>query len=166
VPDRPGLRPTPDRVRETLFNWLQPIIAGAECLDLFAGTGVLGLEAISRGAKSVVFVEKDPRVAACLEENIATLGAEQASLLVRGEALAWLKHSALTFDLIFLDPPFGEELVEQSCLLIHEKNRLAKDGLVYIEGARDLQIPPAFAVVKRGSAGQVNYMLIKAVNSE
>src|ERR1700754_5153054 len=104
VPDLPGLRPTSDRVRETLFNWLQPVIEGSRCLDLFAGTGALGLEALSRGAASVTFVEREPRLAAALQANLSRLKA--GGEVIGDDAARWLKGSGKPFDLVFLDPPF------------------------------------------------------------
>src|SRR6187455_3538465 len=105
VPARPGLRPTPDRVRETLFNWLGQDLTGLACLDLFAGSGALGFEAASRGAARVVLVEKDRVALAELERSLAALGAAQVSI-VAGDAHAFLKHEQARFDVVFLDPPF------------------------------------------------------------
>ena len=109
--DVPGLRPTPDRVRETLFNWLQWHVPGARCLDLFAGSGALGLEALSRGARDVVMVEKHPAAAQALRDNLTLLGARNARL-VHDDALRYLGRVTVAFDLIFLDPPFRQMLLE------------------------------------------------------
>ena len=106
VPDRPGLRPTPERVRETLFNWLAPVIAGSRCLDLFAGTGALGVEALSRGAARAQFVERDGRAVQALRANLARLKAADGRV-AEADALAWLQGEAEPFDLVFLDPPFA-----------------------------------------------------------
>ena len=152
------LSPTPDRVRETLFNWLQPVIAGASCLDLFAGTGALGFEALSRGASRVVLVENDPRLAAQLAGNIRTLAADGAQL-ERGEALQWLKHNTETFDLVFLDPPFRQGLVEKCCELMRDMNCLRPQALIYVEAERGLTLPSSLAIKKQGMAGQVQYLL-------
>ncbi|MDH5824311.1 16S rRNA (guanine(966)-N(2))-methyltransferase RsmD [Luteimonas sp. RD2P54] len=111
VPDAPGLRPTSDRARETLFNWLQPMLPGARVLDLFAGTGALGLEALSRGAREALLVERDPRLAQALEETVARLHAGDQARVVRADALALLRaplHGR--FDLALLDPPFAAQL--------------------------------------------------------
>lgn len=159
VPDSIMLRPTPDRVRETLFNWLQSVISGASCLDLFAGTGALGLEAISRGASSVVLVENDPALARQLAENINTLNAAEAEL-ERSDALTWLRRNTRQFDLVFLDPPFGQGLVEKSCGLLQEVKCLKSNALIYIEAEQELQLPPNLDVKKQGSAGQVKYLLV------
>jgi len=155
------LRPTPDRVRETLFNWLQPVISGASCLDLYAGTGSLGLEAVSRGASSVVLVENDPALVNQLAENIKTLDTTEACL-ERSEALSWLKHNTRQFDVVFLDPPFGQGLIEKSCDLLREMNCLKPRALIYIEAEQGLQLPSYLTyltIKKQGKAGQVKYML-------
>src|SRR5690606_15336453 len=108
VPDRPGLRPTADRVRETLFNWLQPVLPGARCLDAFAGTGALGLEAASRGAASVLALERDPALATALRAAVQRLGATTVEVHA-ADALAWLARPPdRRFDIVFLDPPFAE----------------------------------------------------------
>lgn len=157
------LRPTPDRVRETLFNWLQPVINGSNCLDLYAGTGALGFEAISRGAASVVLVEQNPLAAEQLQKNIETLGAT-GICLERSDALQWLQHVRQKFDLVFLDPPFGQGLIEKSCALLQENECLRPGALIYVEAEQDIQIPPGFTIKKQGIAGQVNYMLLEPVN--
>src|SRR5580765_815361 len=108
VPGAPGLRPTPDRVRETLFNWLMPVIAGARCLDLFAGTGALGIEALSRGAAAADFVEADAQLADLLRANLLRL--KQAARVVRSDALRFLGETDVRYDVVFLDPPFGAAL--------------------------------------------------------
>ena len=157
------LRPTPDRVRETLFNWLQPVINGSNCLDLYAGTGALGFEAISRGAANVVLVEQNPLAAEQLQKNIETLGATGIRL-ERSDALQWLQHVRQKFDLVFLDPPFGQGLIEKSCALLQENECLRPGALIYVEAEQDIQIPPGFTIKKQGIAGQVNYMLLEPVN--
>jgi len=158
VPETVLLRPTPDRVRETLFNWLQSVISGASCLDLYAGTGALGLEAVSRGAGSVVLVENDPALVNQLAENIKTLDTKEACL-ERSDALGWLRCNTKQFDLVFLDPPFGQGLVEESCDLLRELNCLKPHALIYIEAEHDLQLPPYLAIKKQDSAGQEIYLL-------
>ncbi len=152
------LRPTPDRVRETLFNWLQPVISGASCLDLYAGTGALGLEAISRGASSVVMVENDPGLVNQLAENIKTLDAAEAHL-ERNEASSWLKRNNTQFDVVFLDPPFGQGMIEKSCDLLREMNCLKPHALIYVEAETGLQLPSYLTIKKQGLAGHVKYLL-------
>ena len=110
VADRDGLRPTADRVRETLFNWLQPMLPGARVLDLFAGTGALGLEALSRGAREAVLVERDPQLAEGLRQLVARLPGGDRAQVVCADALAWLRTAPGGFDLAFVDPPFAGDL--------------------------------------------------------
>lgn len=137
VPARPGLRPSGDRVRETLFNWLSPRLAGARCLDLFAGTGALGLEAASRGAARVVLVEKDAALARSLEA-IRRDWPETGSLeIVRADALAWLDRAEEPFDLVFLDPPFSGRLLEPALEALGRPGLLAPGAMVYVESALD-----------------------------
>ncbi len=128
----PGLRPTPDRVRETLFNWLQFQVPGARCLDLFAGSGALGLEALSREAAEVVFIEQHPAAFAQLQSNLQTLTAHGA-VLRHTDAFRYLQHETQPFDVIFLDPPFRQGLAEQALALVIERQLLQTDGLVYLE---------------------------------
>lgn len=162
VPDRAGLRPSSDRVRETLFNWLQAHVAGARCLDLFAGTGALGLEALSRGASRAVFVERDGRLAEALREvSNAWPGAERMRV-VEADALAWLDACREPFDLVFVDPPFAERL-HARVLERLGGDRLAPGGLVYVEHGGDDEEPApgtGFAVVRNKRVGQVRMMLL------
>ena len=118
VLDQPGLRPTPDRVRETLFNWLAPLITGARCLDLFAGSGALGFEAASRGAGRVAMIEKSANLVRVLRENRLLLDARQVEV-IQADAGLWLAGQAEPFDLVFLDPPFAENLLGPTLSLIH-----------------------------------------------
>ena len=162
-PDVEGLRPTPDRVRETLFNWLAPLIEGAHCLDLFTGSGALGLEALSRGAAGVVMVDRDPHVIAHLKENIATLGAPGATLVV-ANALPWLQspHQKSTFDIVFLDPPFGQGLLEPCCKLLEERGWLTPSAHIYLESESPLgppALPDNWRLKRSQKAGQVGYHL-------
>jgi len=153
-----SLRPTPDRVRETLFNWLQPVISGAYCLDLYAGTGVLGLEAVSRGAAGVVLVEQNQLLAKQLQQNVETLGATGACI-EQSDALTWLQHTRQKFDLVFLDPPYGQGLIEKSCTLLRKNECLHSHALIYIEAEQGIQIPSYLKIKKQGVAGQVEYLL-------
>jgi 16S rRNA (guanine966-N2)-methyltransferase len=132
VLDSPGLRPTPDRVRETLFNWLAAALPGARVLDLFAGTGALGLEALSRGARQATFVERDARVAGQLAANLATLGAAERGRVVTGEAAAFLAGPPTPCSLVFLDPPFRQGLAEPCCAAL-EAGWLSDDAFIYLE---------------------------------
>lgn len=157
--EAPGLRPTPDRVRETLFNWLQAVIPGARCLDLYAGSGALGFEAASRGAGEVVMVEREPRVCARLRENARCLGAEVS--IVQGGAEAYLRQAA-PFDVVFLDPPFHQGLVELSLRALAEGGLLRPGGRVYIEAEAELGEPPlpaGWTLLRSKRAGEVGYHL-------
>lgn len=161
VPDLPRLRPTPDRVRETVFNWLQPQIDGARCLDLYAGTGALGLEAKSRGAAHVTFVEHDSLLVKQLKDNIDEFGIDDV-LVEQSDAQHWLEHTTQKFDTVFLDPPFKQGLVEKTCGLLLAHECLYPRACIYIEGEKDMNVPEGFIIKKQGTAGQVHYMLLQA----
>ena len=153
-----GLRPTPDRVRETLFNWLGQLMDGKTCLDLFAGSGALGFEALSRGAKQVVMVERDAQVARALRVNAATLNAENCEL-VAADALKFLDKETRRFDVIFVDPPYDLHLLPR--VLPKLLPRLSDDGMVYAESDSALEVGPEWQVWRSGSAGQVHYYLLR-----
>jgi 16S rRNA (guanine966-N2)-methyltransferase len=156
-PDIPGLRPTPDRVRETLFNWLGQDLIGRHSLDLFAGSGALGFEALSRGAASVTMVERAPRAFRALQEAAALLGAQGLNL-VCGDALEFLARAARRFDVVFLDPPFGEGIPEGMWPKLLA--RLSDEGLVYLESNAAFDGYPGLEVLKHGRAGAVHYHLL------
>ncbi|MDO0946197.1 16S rRNA (guanine(966)-N(2))-methyltransferase RsmD [Chromohalobacter israelensis] len=137
VLDRPGLRPTPDRIRETLFNWLTGELSGARVLDLYAGTGALGLEALSRGARQACFVEADSDVAACLGTNLDTLGAN--GRVHRQAALDFLAGAPETpFDLVFLDPPFRQGHADDACRALEARGWLGEQAWIYLEVEHEL----------------------------
>lgn len=157
-----GIRPTPDRVRETLFNWLQGDIAGARCLDLFAGSGALGIEALSRGADSVVLVEREPRVAAYLRETLKALDAHAGEVRL-GDAAAFLRDAGRRFDVVFLDPPFADQALAPLLVTLAACGQLAPQARVYIEhAARDglPELPPGFTLWRSKRAGEVGYHLL------
>lgn len=158
----PGLRPTPDRVRETLFNWLQPVIAGARCLDLFAGSGALGLEAASRGAAQVVLVERDRRVVRALEAQVRRLEARSVTV-VHAEASRYLAASGEAFDVVFLDPPFADAAALAACIGgLEEARRLRPQARVYLETDARRPLPPlpaGWSLVRSRRAGHVGYHL-------
>lgn len=156
-PDREGLRPTPDRVRETLFNWLGQDLPGWACLDLFAGSGALGFEAASRGAARVTMVERHPDACAALERNRGVLAAVAVEV-IRGDALNWLAHDRIAWDLIFLDPPFGSGLAES--VLPELPGHLAADGRVYVEQATPVIAPAGFMMHRSGRAGRSHFALL------
>jgi 16S rRNA (guanine966-N2)-methyltransferase len=158
---RPGIRPTPDRVRETLFNWLAPVVEGSRCLDLFAGSGALGLEALSRGAAAATFVESDRMSAERLRETIATLGTERARV-VEADALRWLDGPTERFDIVFLDPPFGSGLHAEASRKLDSGGWLSPSAYVYLEApARDgpPPLPAGWTLHRSGKAGAVGYHL-------
>jgi 16S rRNA (guanine966-N2)-methyltransferase len=162
-PDGVAIRPTPDRVRETLFNWLQMRIAGARVLDLFAGSGALGLEALSRGAAHASFVEQDRRAAAAIDA-LAREWHEQGARVSNADALGWLAHAAADepFDIVFLDPPYDSALLSQVAAALVRGARLARDARVYIEHrARDglPVLPDGWQHIRDGRAGEVGYHL-------
>jgi 16S rRNA (guanine966-N2)-methyltransferase len=162
IADVPGLRPTSERVRETLFNWLAPSIQGARCLDLFAGTGALGFEALSRGATQVVFVENSRRAIEAIENSAKKLGAKEA-VVHHGDAVDYVRNAGpAAFDIIFLDPPFADDRLEALCRQIDERGILAPGGRIYLEQDRakpDPEIPERWRVLKNKTAGNVRYML-------
>ena len=160
--DAQGLRPSTDRVRETLFNWLQARVPQSRCLDLFAGSGVLGFEALSRGAADCVFVESNKKTVATLRQNASILQAENARI-IQADALRWLQEvkPVEPFDLVFLDPPFASGLLATSAILLESQGLLADDALVYVEHAcvDEVEIPVSWQCLKQKKAGQVVYRL-------
>lgn len=156
-PDVSGLRPTPDRVRETLFNWLGQTLDGRTCLDLFAGSGVLGFEAASRGAERVVMVEMNRAVLLALQDNIKKLGC--ANVSVQGQdGLEFASRDARRYDVIFLDPPFQSDYLPRLLEILPQ--RLNENGVVYVESGAAIEVPPPWQIVKSGKAGQVHYQLL------
>jgi 16S rRNA (guanine966-N2)-methyltransferase len=163
-PDMPALRPTPDRVRETLFNWLQHSVADARCLDLFAGSGALGLEALSRGAKEVVFVEQSPAAARALQEQLAGFGGAEKGRIMEMGAARYLRTPAVAFDIAFLDPPFGKDALAEYLPMLDDGNWINPGGLVYLENERRAgapQLPGSWELLKSKSAGEVGYHLAR-----
>lgn len=162
VPDAPGLRPTGDRVRETLFNWLQPVLPGARVLDLFAGSGALGLEALSRGADSAVLVERHPPQAAALRAAVARLQAEGVASVVEADAMAWL-HAQRdgAFDVAFVDPPFDANL--WGGVLPALAPKMSRDAWLYVESPPGSQAepPPDWALHREGRTRDVRYALFR-----
>jgi len=171
-PALPGLRPSPDRVRETLFNWLQLEIGGARCLDLFAGSGALGLEALSRGASHCSFVDSQPAAIRQIGEHLKTLQCSAGVTICRS-ALDWLQTPqsqsqplAQPFDIVFLDPPFRQELLAPCCQQLEAGGWLANNALIYIEAGADEALPPTppnWTLHRDKRAGQVAYRLFRRV---
>jgi 16S rRNA (guanine966-N2)-methyltransferase len=164
-PDAQGLRPTSDRVRETLFNWLQYEIHGCRVLDAFAGSGALGFEAASRGAREVVMLERARKVADTLQKNATELHADNVRLLTV-DALDYLSQADEPFDLVFLDPPFGQGLIEPILALLDSRGLLKPDAKIYIEFEASLSmptLPEGWELVRDRIAGDVRYGLIERV---
>ena len=163
-PDAPGLRPTPDRIRETLYNWLAPHIAGARLLDCFAGSGALFLEGLSRGAASGTALELDRAAAASLQANLQLLKADNASVLQQ-DSLAWLNRPAsMQFDLVLLDPPFHKDLLARCCHLLQDNGWLAEDALIYTESEQPPSqsgLSASWQLHREKHAGQVYFALWK-----
>ncbi len=164
VIDADGLRPTPNRVRETLFNWLQTDIFNSQCLDLFAGSGALSFEAASRGAKVVVQIENNATACGVLKTNATKLAAPQIQI-IHADALTFLtKTPATPFDIVFIDPPFGFDLVAQSCELLEKNNWLSPYAKIYVETetALSLELPARWQLLKSKTAGEVAYRLFES----
>ena len=160
-PDNPQLRPTPDRVRETLFNWLQNDIYGACCLDLFAGSGALGLEALSRGAKECVFVETHAPTCKQLKQNLHILKKDNYQIACM-DALTFLKQTQASFDIVFIDPPFANNLWQPALNLLLNQKLLAPNGKLYLESHSKtvLNLPEQWQILRDKKAGDVHYQLI------
>jgi 16S rRNA (guanine966-N2)-methyltransferase len=166
VPDLPGLRPSGDRSRETLFNWLQADIHGSRCIDLFAGSGVLGLEAASRGAAEVILIEKSRVAANTIRENAQRLDSDRVQV-VQADAIEWLAHcEPQSMDIVFIDPPFSSGLEGRSLELITAGDNVREGGLVYIETAREAASAapqPGWEIVREKLLGEVRMQLLKKV---
>lgn len=162
VTDVEGLRPTTDRVKETVFNWLTPYVGEAHCLDLFAGSGGLSFEALSRYADSALLLEKDRNAANQLQKNLTTLNCTNGEVK-NIDSLKFLNQAATkTFDLVFIDPPFRKNLLEQSCQLLEANNWLSEDAIIYIEMESELtsaSLPSNWQCLKEKNAGQVTFSL-------
>ena len=161
--DAPGLRPTPNRVRETVFNWLRPSLPGARCLDLFAGSGALGLEALSQGAAEVVLVESNRRAAANIQSLLQEFGASGATV-VNIRAGQYLNRSPDPFDLVFLDPPFHRGMIAPVCADLSNKGWLKPGALVYIEAEQQIEsgdLPGNWRLLKNKTTGEVVYQLFQ-----
>jgi 16S rRNA (guanine966-N2)-methyltransferase len=159
--DVPDIRPTPDRVRETLFNWLGPRVHGARCLDLFAGSGALGLEALSRGAASAVFVEQNVTATRALSTLIAEWNVQDARV-ERADALHFLSSAAQPVDIVFLDPPFAAGLLAKTAALLEQRGWLCASALIYVEASARDALPPLpqnWQPAKAKRAGEVRYHL-------
>jgi len=162
-PGAPGLRPTPDRVRETLFNWLGQRLDGLSCVDLFAGSGALGFEALSRGAQRVVMVERDRATCAALRAAAGELNAAGAEI-VEGDALGWLARGAERFDCVFVDPPYASDLALKT--LERLPSRLNPGARIYVESAAPITPGAPWTVLREGRAGAVRFALYRYLETE
>lgn len=165
VPDVKNVRPTPDRVRETLFNWLAPIIPEAHCLDLFAGSGVLGFEALSRGAKQVVMVDQSKEVITLLKEECQIFGADNAEIY-QAHVPQQLQRPRHPFDIVFLDPPYQDKMLIPCCQYLEEQEYLADLAHIYLEAhqtIKDNDLPLNWRIIKSQKAGHVFYHLAQRV---
>lgn len=161
IPEVENLRPTPDRVRETLFNWLSPILAGANCLDAFAGSGVLGFEAISRGAKQVVLTDASPDAIKLMQEAAHIFKTTQAEIYC-AHIPEQLKFPSQPFDVVFLDPPYQQSLLLPTCHYLEDKGFLAEQAYIYLEASEPIDetaLPLTWQIIKSKKAGQVAYHL-------
>lgn len=166
-PEVPGVRPTPDRVRETLFNWLAPLISGARCLDLFAGSGALGFEALSRGAVQVVLVDNQVEVIKQLKANLALLQTKSAEV-IGAEALTYLERPATPFDVVFLDPPYQTDLLPQCIERLEQGNWLKVHAWIYLEAPAKAGLPPLpenWRIARSKIASEVGYHLVERMAS-
>lgn len=163
VPPVAGVRPTPDRVRETVFNWLAPVITGARCLDLYAGTGALGLEALSRGAAGVVFVDRSPVVLRQLGESLGQLGCDRGRTVAM-DAGSYLEGPVTCFDVVFLDPPYRQGLLAPALQRLAERGWVGPGSAIYLEHEAEAPppaMPPGWALARSAAAGQVRYHLAR-----
>jgi len=163
-PDAPNLRPTPDRVRETIFNWLAPIIDGAHVLDLFAGSGALGLEALSRGAAFATFVDSHKKVTQALQDHLVLLNAKDKAEVVSMDGVRFLKQEAKVYNLVFLDPPYQLDFMAKVVPLLEENGWLADNAMLYleIEKRQSLpELPDNWNMLKDKTAGEVSYFLFQ-----
>ena len=169
-PDAPNLRPTPDRVRETIFNWLAPMIHGARCLDLFAGSGALGLEALSRGAAFTTFVDSHKKVTQALQGHLELLNANNKAEVLQMDGVKFLSHDnfintqAEAYDLVFLDPPYHLDFMQKVVPLLEENGWLSDNAMLYleIEKRQSLpELPENWQKLKEKTAGEVNYFLFQ-----
>jgi len=165
VPISDGLRPTTDRTRETVFNWLMPYVADSICLDACAGTGILGLECLSRGAKSVDFVERDRAVSKVLESNLSNLGANNGAIhnVSIEQFIDSLSTNRPAYDIVFVDSPFSAGLQESICQQLSEKKCLSESSLVYVESElkHDFVLPASWEIFREKRGNKVKYQLLR-----
>jgi len=162
-PDIPGLRPTHDRIRETLFNWLAPVIEGSSCLDLFAGSGALGFEALSRGAKQVTFIDNDKEAIAAIKANAAKLKADNVDIISGNCPIVMPSLAFAPYDIVFLDPPFHQGLLASSSEWLEQSGYLNDEAYIYIEtekGNAPLPVPENWRIKKDATTASLAYYLL------
>ena len=169
-PDRREIRPTGNRIRESLFNWIQADIVNSRCLDLFSGSGALGIEALSRGAKMTTFIESDFETANYLENNLQTLNVANG-MVVRANAISWLESqkNIEPFEFVFLDPPFKKNLLLDSISLLESNYMITDNGNIYIETEVEdnlRQLPPTWRLKQKKQAGRVSYCLYNKIDNK
>lgn len=171
-PDLEGLRPTADRVRETLFNWLQERVIRADCLDLFAGSGACGIEALSRGARHVTFVDVSPAAIGAIRSNLGLLQAQEFRLVCE-DSLTWMSRpkgaEGTRFDIAFIDPPFATGMQGRSAAALEASGLLREDALIYVESAQEIsstQVPVSWRLLKSKRAGMVFFNLYQRHSQE
>lgn len=163
-PDVPNLRPTPDRVRETIFNWLMPVIQGARCLDLFAGSGALGLEALSRGAQFATFVDSQKKVIHSITEHLDLLKAGDKAETILFDGIKYLNGQSKPFDVVFIDPPYQLQYMEKVVPLLEQNGWLAKPAKIYLEIEKKKSLPELplnWRCLKDKTSGDVHYYLFQ-----
>jgi len=168
VPQAASIRPSPDRVRETLFNWLQPIVSGARCADLFAGTGVLGFEAVSRGAHSALLIDCNPTVASNLRAQAERLESDAIEVICC-DAREWIRSANGRFDIVFIDPPYAAGLIDGCCQALADEGRLSPGAHIYIElaaGQQPPNLPAGWVTLREHKAGRVRSMLLRVGDAD
>jgi 16S rRNA (guanine966-N2)-methyltransferase len=168
-PDLPALRPSPDRVRETLFNWLGPRLPGARCLDLYAGSGALGLEALSRGAAHVTFIDEAPAAVRAIKEHLALLDLASRARALEADAPGWLQRCVpQPYDIVFVDPPFADNAWERLCTLLIHSGAVRNGALIYVEYPVQVapSLPSAWVRWKRSRAGRVAFQLVRVQHEQ
>jgi len=169
-PDRPEMRPTGNRIRESLFNWIQADVVNSRCLDLFSGSGALGIEALSRGAETTTFIESDFETANCLAKNLQILKAENG-IVVKANAITWLESqkNIKPFGFVFLDPPFKKNLLLDCISLLESNCMIINNGNIYIETETEIdqrQLPLTWRLTQKKQAGHVSFCLYQKINKK
>ena len=168
--DQNDVRPTPNRIRETLFNWLSSLISNARCLDLFAGSGILSLEALSRQAKEVTIIDQSPRVIELIQQQLVKFQPHPRADIWQGDAVDWIRNfqrrDIAAFDIVFVDPPFDSDMIPAICRLLEQHQVLCADASIYIESKAEVNqqaLPENWQIYRQGKASRVHYCLCKRI---